>query len=372
MDKYINKEDLTVSFLFQTIFWIIIIIISTILFLTPFNIVEHINKVEIMDIQNYNELIPTVMSDFLGLQLLLLIGAIYYHISSNSLENFKSILNNDFNKSFYDLKQGIRKYILVTLLNIAFIYHNDSILIMIVVNIILCHLLNSYFFKIKSEYYYIIILILNYVLIFSIPLNYFFIPTYLLILFIFNYLFINNLWKKRKIKFILLYSLSFALSIFSLEFDTNTIHLIHLINLLTIFFIFGLQLTPIIYSLLYLFKITFTYLKKIPLAEYTAASYAKQNTTNKVILNFMTTGCKDFANISMNEINKVLNKKNLALDKKKDFTCLLDNLNLPIKSYNEIYNFYSFTPLPYKQIKQYKTENVKFRNKNNLLISIGI
>lgn len=368
MIKYIKKEDFIVNLLFQTIFWITIIVISAILFLTPFNLVEHYKNLKIMDIQNYNELVPAAMSDFLGLLFLLLIGAIYYHISSNSLESFKSILNNDFSKSFYDLKQGIKKFILITSVNIAFIYLNDLILIMLGVNIILCHLLNSYFFKSKSEYYYIIILILNYLLISSIPLNYLFIPTYLLILFIFNYLLIINFRNKRKINFILLYLLSFILSIFILGLDLITTNLINLL----IVVIFSFQLVPLIYALIYLFKLTFTYLKKVPLAEYTAATYAKQNTTNKVILDFMINGCKYFANISISEINKVLNKNYFALDKKKDFARLLDNLKLTNESYNEIFNFYCLTPLPYKQIKQNKTENVKFRNKSNLLISMGI
>ncbi|WP_421662712.1 hypothetical protein [Lysinibacillus telephonicus] len=136
--------------------------------------------------------------------------------------------------------------------------------------------------------------------------------------------------------------------------------------------ILALQLTPLIYLFLYLLKVSLNYIKKLPVAEYTAASFAKQNRANETILIFLTQKCKPFKHIPTKKIEEILNKYNYSLDKRSSFEEFLFKLNLSPDDTDEILHFYNVTPLPYKEIKISKTENVKFRNNNNLFISVGV
>ncbi|MFJ7971716.1 hypothetical protein [Psychrobacillus sp. NPDC096389] len=365
MSLYLSKTNLVVNVSFQIIFWIVIIVISAAVFQAPFNLVEFLTGKDTSKEFDFSELIPMFISDFLGIILLLFMGGIYYHFSSNSLESFKTILHNDFNKSFYKLKYILKKYSLITSINIIFLFLHESTLILVSLNIILVYFLISYVFKSTKSYYYIIFVSISYVILFAFPKGFYSLILYSVILFIFNFLIFFDSLKNKKIHYYIVYLLSFTLTIFTLDFNDAQVYLIML-------FIFSFQITPFIYLILYLVKITFTYLTKIPVAEYTAASFAKQNITNKVILEFLNKECNEFKKVLPKELDQVLNIYQLALDKKGDFRYFLRNLNLSIENYNNIFSFYCLTPLPYENIKIKKTESVMFRNTNNLFVSIGI
>ncbi|MGE7911558.1 hypothetical protein [Lysinibacillus xylanilyticus] len=374
MKEYISKTNVLVNLFFQIIFWIIILCISVALFRAPFKTGYFLKNPNTINQDNFYELIPIFISDFIGLILFLLMGGIYYHFSSNSLENFKTVLSHDFNKLLYELKNILKKYSLITILNCIFLFLIDQVFILVLLNITLIFLvLKCRFIPIRG-YCYIIFGSISFLIFIECSHDFYLIFLYLLIILPFNFFIYHDSPKGKKSYYFITFLISFCLSIFTNIFtiDINYTDIKMILNLLLLTIFFSLQFTPFIYIILYLFKITLSYLKKLPVAEYTAASFAKQNRANKAILNFLYKQCEPFKKIPHKKIEEVLNISNLSLDKKKSFGEFIFKLNLSEKDTNKILNFYSVTPLPYEEIKNSKTENVKYRNNNNLLISIGI
>ncbi|KGR80083.1 hypothetical protein [Ureibacillus manganicus] len=369
--KFFSNKNLSVNLFFQAIFWSIIIFISAGLFLKPFNTIKFIQESNEFNQFNHNEVILPFISDFIGLILLLFIGAIYYHFSSNSLEDFKTILHNDLKKSYSELKYFLKKYSIITLINLIFLFFNNLVIVLVILNIILILLTIRFSLLSNKGYYYLISGSLSYLFLIEYSIYYIFI--YLFILITFNVWIYKDFKKNNKILYFVIFSISFLISFFIFVSKYHlSVNTLAIINLLLLTIILTLQLTLFILLFSYLLKISFKYLRKLPIAEYTAASFAKQNRTNKAILHFLTENCKSFEDIPSKKIDDILNSSNFELDKKRSFSEFLMKINLPSDKTSKIMQFYSVTPLPYEQIKISKTENVRFRNNNNLLISLGI